>query len=166
MVLASCSPSHFVRARRACFGIVMFCQTLRRRWTPCAELALVCLGAGGARLPAAYIGYAGRFAYSAQRNSRHLLSAIGVFQLTARLTALRPLAQSHEGRRRVSKGIKAIIPRFVAVAPAPRFVPSGDEEHFADVPSILDEMMRPRRIIKLEARRYLRSDDTSCRKLQ
>src|SRR5262249_32340973 len=47
----------------------------------------------------------------------------------------------------------------------PRFAPLRDKEHLADVASILDEVMRLRRIIKLEARCHLRSDDTACRKL-
>src|ERR1700751_114240 len=40
----------------------------------------------------------------------------------------------------------------------------GDKEHLAGVASILDEVMRLRRIIKLEARRHLRSNDIACRK--
>ena len=56
-------------------------------------------------------------------------------------------------------------PRHPAQLGEPRFAPLGDKEHLADVASILDKVMRLRRIIKLEARCHLRSDDTACRKL-
>jgi hypothetical protein len=48
---------------------------------------------------------------------------------------------------------------------AKRPIVLGDEQHFADVASILDEVMRFRSGIELEARGHLWLDDALCRKV-